>query len=559
VAKSKALTVYLLRGTSPEPDTFIKLDPLVRPHPPIALESWPPFFLYSKSTNPQPPRWADFFIPHIDPREIGLTNSVSAALLVRVHDLWCAVTFGQGRHLLLQGACVDGFGLRVALNTIGSSNIRSIDKDTFDMIAGHARQQASREVGAADFGVDVERDLLSAVTGTPRENAAIGERITGRDALCSSIQLGLEELPAYLTRLCDLYETEFYKDDFPWVDNVHVVEDAEEVGIIDLELTRLLQEGQWQDIWLAPPEVLEWPRVRTFAYSLSARHPELHDVSLKTFVRFVAKNDRSRVDVPFLQGHRVYCIDEDGKVSYDWSVYSCIYAQIVYSSARYFLTNGKWYKVSESLVGEVNAFYDQVAQLEHYLPEYDDESEGDYNRRVGQGDSQFDCMHEKLVQFGPGRSKIEFCDLLGREDGTTYEDIVHVKRYSGSRDLSHLFAQGLNSGELFQIDVAFRLALDKDLPEGFRGRFVETRPERNELRIVFAIISEVDEPLNLPFFARLSLRHVARRLVGFGYRVALARIRVKPERAILQRNFRRRSKDKRRRRAAGKKSGIDDT
>jgi uncharacterized protein (TIGR04141 family) len=256
VAKSKALTVYLLKGATPEPDTFIKFDPLVKTHPPIALESWSPFFLFSKSAEPQPPRWADFFIPHIDPRDIGSVNSASAALLIRVHDRWCAVTFGHGRHLLLPGACVDGFGLRVALNTIGSSNIRSIDKDTFDMIAGHARQQASREVGTADFGVDVERDLLSAVTGTPRDNVNIGERITGRDALCSSVQLDLEELPAYLARLCDFYEAESYKDDFPWVDNVHVVEDAEEIGIIDLELARLLQEGQWQDIWLAPPEVL---------------------------------------------------------------------------------------------------------------------------------------------------------------------------------------------------------------------------------------------------------------------------------------------------------------
>jgi uncharacterized protein (TIGR04141 family) len=214
----------------------------------------------------------------------------------------------------------------------------------------------------------------------------------------------------------------------------------------------------------------EWPRVRTFAYSLSARHPELHDVSLKTFVRFVAKNERTRVDVPFLQSHRVYGIDEDGKVSYDWSAYSCLYAQVVYSSARYFLTNGKWYKVSESLVGEVNAFYDEVVRLENYLPEYDDESEGDYNRRVGQDNPQFDCMHEKLVQFGPGKSKIELCDLLGKGEGTglVFEDIIHVKRYSGSRDLSHLFAQGMNSGESLSdrcwLQVSGRQGLTYGLP-----------------------------------------------------------------------------------------------
>jgi uncharacterized protein (TIGR04141 family) len=99
-----------------------------------------------------------------------------------------------------------------------------------------------------------------------------------------------------------------------------------------------------------------------------------------------------------------------------------------------------------------------------------------------------------------------------------------VKRFSGSKDLSHLFAQGLASGQLFQIDEGFRRAVDPHLPEGFRGRFVANRPAAQELRVVLAIVSKSLKPLNLPFFAQLSLRHAAQRLEIFGYRVALAKI-----------------------------------
>jgi hypothetical protein len=47
-----------------------------------------------------------------------------------------------------------------------------------------------------------------------------------------------------------------------------------------------------------------------------------------------------------------------------------------------------------------------------------------------------------------------------------------------------------------------------------------------EYRIVFAVISQSEGDLRLPFFSRVSLRHVVRRLEGFGYRVALAKIAV---------------------------------
>ncbi len=152
-------------------------------------------------------------------------------------------------------------------------------------------------------------------------------------------------------------------------------------------------------------------------------------------------------------------------------------------------------------------------------------------------------MHKVLVPYGGGKSSIEFCDLLGANG-----DIVHVKRYSGSRDLSHLFAQGLNSGQLFQIDEGFRRAVDPHLPEGFRGRFIANRPAAQELRVVLAIVSKSLKPLNLPFFAKLSLRHAVQRLEIFGYRVALAKIETDQQYAKIKHYEKRQKKPKKARR-----------
>ena len=53
--------------------------------------------------------------------------------------------------------------------------------------------------------------------------------------------------------------------------------------------------------------------------------------------------------------------------------------------------------------------------------------------------------------------------------------------------------------------------------------------------MVFAVISDRPGPLVLPFFSRLNLRHAVRRLDGYGFRVAKAKILVTETRAKLQR------------------------
>ncbi|HEY0558013.1 MAG TPA: DUF6119 family protein, partial [Thermoanaerobaculia bacterium] len=69
-------------------------------------------------------------------------------------------------------------------------------------------------------------------------------------------------------------------------------------------------------------------------------------------------------------------------------------------------------------------------------------------------------------------------------------------------------------------------------------------PATQELRVVLAIVSKSLKPLNLPFFAKLSLRHAAQRLEIFGYRVALAKIGTDQEYAKLKHFHERQKKGK---------------
>jgi uncharacterized protein (TIGR04141 family) len=65
---------------------------------------------------------------------------------------------------------------------------------TFDTISQQSQIQASREAPIADFGLDVEQDLLRAVTGKPKREQ-LGTTLTGKDALNTKVRVTLANLP----------------------------------------------------------------------------------------------------------------------------------------------------------------------------------------------------------------------------------------------------------------------------------------------------------------------------------------------------------------------------
>ena len=127
------------------------------------------------------------------------------------------MSFGYGKSLLRPGTWEEDFGLRVTLNAVDPSRIRSIDRVKFDAISQHSQIQASREANIIEFGLDVEQDILRAVTGKPRD-AALATQLTGKDALKADVRLVLSDIPSYLVRLGEIFVQNTYKEHFSWVD-----------------------------------------------------------------------------------------------------------------------------------------------------------------------------------------------------------------------------------------------------------------------------------------------------------------------------------------------------
>jgi uncharacterized protein (TIGR04141 family) len=482
--------------------------------------------LYVKPPRGKPPRWAAFFADHVDANELGKVASTAAVMLVKTRERLLALVFGAGRFLLLPDCWEERFGLRVALNSIAPDKIRSMDKRTFDALSTHSRIQGSRDGAAPDFGIDIEKDLVRAVTGTPIDADTFGKRLSGMDALHCAVRVLAAEVKPLLRSFLEKDADDSYKKHFPWIDHVAEVTDKSLNARLDARLVENIN-GPRDRCWLCVPEIIDWGHTAGFRYASGPRDPEYQDLDFNGFLESVD----GVVDTELLRRRRAYQIDGEGMRRDDWQIYRCIYCESEFGGHTYLLSSGRWYRVDVEFVRAVNEYFDNLPRYETPLPPYNDACEAAYCARVAAScPDEYALMDQKLVRIGGAHGAVEFCDLF-----TMGKSLIHIKRYGASSVLSHLFSQGVVSGEAFRAEPSFRAGALEHLEERFRLFSPDHPPEHREYEVVFAVISGKAEALKLPFFSRVNLRQACRRLEAFGYRTAIAKIQVAEERAKLKR------------------------
>jgi len=520
---SRSLTIYLVDRLFTEPATTIS-----KPAKEHEIYVGDEYIgrLYIEPKSPKPPPWASFFSGYVPPEAFGWVSSSSAVFIVKTSDRLFAITFGQGRYLLAQGCVEERFGLKVVLNSIPAENIRSIDKKSFDAISSNSRVQASQEAGAQDFGIDAEQDLLRAVTGTPP--TSLGKRLTGRDALHVVTTCGVVDLKEKLDLYYRKYEEETYKAAFPWVDNISEVPLSSRLRVdLDDKLISLLGEiRQTRDMskcWLAIPEVIDWERVVGFQYGARYGASIHHDLHLPGYFRSFSPGTPITLDR--ILSDKACAVDADSQIVNKWMVYRCIHCELEVDGTIYVLSAGRWYAITRDLADLVDQFFDKLPVYERSLPDYQDDDEASYCRRIAsQSGEELHLMDQQFIRIAGRTNDIEFCDLFGKP-----RDLIHIKRYGASSVLNHLFAQGLMSGESLRSLEGFVEELNRKLPTTHKIEDHDIPRDVTGFMVVFAVISESMGALKLPFFARVSLRHAAKRLQSMNFDVSLAKIHVASE------------------------------
>lgn len=471
--------------------------------------------LYINTGYTSVPKWAEFFSDIFSPGDIGLvTKSARAVLIANVSDRKVCLTFGHSQFMIEPLAIVRNFGLKVALNIGGEFSLRAVDKTSLDVVGIQSKEQSSKEVGIANFDFDYETDILKSITAKSEDGTTT---LSGRDAVSVGAAVSLETVRVYLDDIITKYQSDAYKKKFSWVDNIAEERDK---SVIEQLNELLIQKITALDscVWLAIPEIVIWEEISGFAYKTRKNPAVSPDVHLEAWSTEIVKG--ASIDIEYLKRKQIYLYDVNYELYKQWPVYHCLNAEIDLEGHKYILNDASWYAIDADFVGEINDYYDSIEESTVMLPPYGSRKEPEYNSYVATAyPESFDLMDRKTINIRASKSSVEFCDLLTRD-----KKLIHVKKYGGSSVLSHLFQQGVVSGELFISDERFRKDVNAKLGETYKLASVEARPNPAEYEVCYAVMTDVPGKLHIPFFSKVVMKNAVKRLQAYGYKVTKKRI-----------------------------------
>lgn len=479
-------------------------------------------FYYKKSRSSKPTWIESFFLDTSElPTKELFGSSVSALLVVDINykssNKTFALTFGVGRFLLEDGCYEERFGLITTLNLIKPESIRSLDKITVSNNTKLTKEQISKASSAIEFQVDFERDILNSLTGISKDSD-FGTVISGKDALSISMESNVSNIKEVLSLVMDKYEDTTYKSNFSWIDNIKMINDKNLISELNSKCkTDLLNNSHF--VWLSIPEIIEWNDVSGFKFSKRKTDNLLQEISVDSFLFHIGYDEETSVDKVNLENFSVTCwSDSTDSPKYSWPLSRCINAEVDYENRKYILSDSKWYEIDATFVDDVDAEIERILPSSIKFPSYKHSNEEEYNEFCSKVINGLNC-DQKFIKYGGGGSKIELCDIL-TEDGS----LIHVKKMGGSSVLSHLFSQGLVSAELLVSDDTFREKAIKEIPLPLIYTDIMQKDVYNSKKrsVCFVIIDDRQNAFNrLPFFSKITLRNVNRRLrvSGFDCRV----------------------------------------
>ncbi len=434
-----------------------------------------------------------------------------------------AFTFGNGRTLLALDAIEHDFGLRVVVNSVDPDRLRRVETKVFEDLVLHTARQASRHSPTVTFNIDDSRDLVRAVAGEPIDRD-FARRIAGSDSLAMSTEAQFDNLGELSIDLLERYESDAFRQEFAFIEQVRPVRDAATIARLDAEVEGTLVAGPLDALraYLAPPEIIDFDVVDGFLYSGERRnrdepHPDLD------LAEFLTAIGRANATAANLKKQRVRAVDGGGAEFDVWTAYDCLIYEVREGARLFMLSEGQWFEVQSDFAAGVDADVAAVQRVNLGWPDaLADEAERVYNARVVANDPTLGAFDRVDIRIPRQRTPIEACDVLG------YHRLVHVKRRTSSGTLSHLFAQGRISAEAFRWvpEVREQMRAHLGATHPLAAAIPVGEPGQREFAVVFAVLAKnaADLPGELPFFSKLNLVRTARDIRRAGYDVQFTAI-----------------------------------
>ncbi len=475
--------------------------------------------LFVARSKSKVPDWTYIF-DDIDWNKYKISN-IAGVLLSKFDDRYFAIPFNTGRYFLKREACVDKFGFKVVVNSVNPNTIKIIQKKSISKNPKLSKEQITKDSSLGEFNIDYYTDFVSSIKATSTD-LELGKKLEGKNSLKLLLPFKLNDLPSLLQKCLRLYSDTGYKANFPYIDNIADVTDPEVKSKLIIELENQINTNRISNIWTAIPD-FEDERSLYYHYSKGTdkKSPLIHhDISLDEFLKEKKLGVHGKpVTYNSLKSRKVFINLGENNIYPKWSILNCLYAELYLDSKLFVLIEGKWYQPDKDFVSYIDSKLEQIPIFETDFPIWNKSiKEGTYIKNEFKNSKDYCIMDAKNIKL-PGQTPIEVCDLISKN-----RQLIHIKRYSSSSTLSHLFSQGLNSCELLIKNQNFRKLANKKLHKDFRVS--ETNFDSRKFTVIYLIGTKFRDDWKMPLFSRITLVRAYEDLIAFGFKVMKGQIQM---------------------------------
>lgn len=430
-----------------------------------------------------------------------------------------SLVYGYGRTMLDDRYIVKNFGLRTAINLIEESNIKSLNSLNISRDYIDIQRQALRYVSHSDLQVNTNADILKSISGKAPSSSNFSS-MSGADNLRFSAKsdVSLSEL---LEDVLNAYKSDSYKKrGLEWIDHIQEVRDSKIIATLDKEVINHIKDDSLDNPVIAPNKIISYLDIEGYFISgMNSSHKLkgnfYDDIPSEQFWEFLSDKTEDEKILDKLKNCSLYCWTNDSahKIS---SIYDSLFIEIDHNNEKFFINNGDWFKIESAYYGYITNKIDNIAIFsDPIIPSCAENwNEGEFNEKFAKSDpNRFKLFDKKNFQLKDyGHSKIEPADII-----TIDKQFIHIKKGGSSANLSHLFAQGVVSAQLYKNEILFI----KNINELFEEDYF--KPD-DEIEVIYGVIdkrytkkaSEI-----LPFFSMVNLSQHYDNLSNMGIKCRL--------------------------------------
>lgn len=457
-----------------------------------------------------------------DPNRLNLrTEAAGVMFLISRRNCFFVVTVGIAWQRLRDEWLQPDFGRRIARLAIPRVEVVSLTAEQVFARWHVATERAPRAAPLDEFSVEPERDLVSAIEGRPAlEHRILGEKLRGSTGLRLKVQV--HALGAVLDHVAHLYKNGAYSEEWPELDNLMPIRDETEIAACNAALDQTLSAPKPnRHIILSAPTTRRGDANLAESYAVGRLTRNVSLSPYLTFDSWTSYLNRIR-RLPSVQQARltkVHLLDTNNDAFDDYCVYDCMGYEATVNGRVVILSSGVWYQVAKAFLDRINKSVRDLKMPPYTLPNWDGKDrEGLYNKKCVNTTKDLLLFDVKLIAFGGGASRFEFCDLMHTKKRILY----FVKIPSRSSDLSHLVEQTRRTAELlFDPDDGFRKKLKakiKDVYPRYDTRWLNSRPKPGDWNLCLVALGR--EARDMPMFAKCSLTRLTRDMLRAGHTVS---------------------------------------